>query len=115
MVPNELGFAEFTECASVLAGACRRLGLVVPVFRTPPRRARLDRTVHRHRDGSVTVAVRLTGRPGVAVQADMVEGCVVANGCAPVVSDRVRRELWADLTNGSLAAVAETAGRLRAA
>ena len=41
-----------------------------------------------------TVAVRVKGRPLVAVVADMIEGVVVANRLHPPVADRLRRELW---------------------
>ncbi len=41
------------------------------------------------------MAVRLRGRPWVAVLADMIEGVVAANRLASPRSDRLRAELWA--------------------
>jgi len=43
------------------------------------------------------VAIRVRGRPVMAVLADMIEGVVVANRLRPPRSDRVRTELWAVL------------------
>jgi hypothetical protein len=40
------------------------------------------------------VAVRVKGRPWVAVVADMIEGMVVANQLVPPVADRLRAEMW---------------------
>lgn len=84
---------EFAEVARALGRETRRRGLVVPGFRCPPRLVGVDRSVRRC-DGAVTVAVRLNGRPLVAVAADMIEGVVVANRLAPPAADRLRRELW---------------------
>ncbi len=85
---------DFAQAARVLARAARRLGLDAPGFRSPPRVVGADRTVRRRRDGAV-VAVRLAGRPRVAVLADMIEGVVAANRLVTPQADRVRTELWA--------------------
>ncbi|MFM8650529.1 MAG: hypothetical protein ACKODY_12305, partial [Actinomycetota bacterium] len=69
---------EFALVAKVLVVETRRRGLVVPGFRCPPRIVGVDRSLRRV-DGHVTVAVRVKGRPLVAVVADMIEGVVVAN------------------------------------
>jgi hypothetical protein len=45
----------------------------------------------------VQVAVSLLGRPWAAVQADVVEGFVVANGLRGPDADGLRRLLWAAL------------------
>jgi hypothetical protein len=84
----------FAETARLLGDAARRGGLVVPSFRSPPRMLGRDRTIRRRADGSVSVAVALSGRPFVAVVADMVEGTVAANRLPAGEADRVRRELW---------------------
>jgi hypothetical protein len=52
-----------------------------------------DRTLRRWAGGA-TVAVRVKGRPWVAVLADMIEGVVVANLLTTPQADRLRGELW---------------------
>ena len=84
---------QFARAARALAGEARRLGLVPPSFRCPPRLSGVNRTLRR-RDSSVVVAVRLRGRPWVAVLGDLVEGIVVANGLAGAEADRIRAALW---------------------
>ena len=84
----------FADTARVLADAARAGGLAVPTFRSPPRVLGRDRTLRRRADGSVAVAVRLTGRPFVAVVADMIEGVLVANRLDGAVADEWRRALW---------------------
>jgi hypothetical protein len=84
----------FADTARVLADAARGGGLVVPTFRSPPRVLHRDRTIRHRADGSVAVAVRLTGRPFVAVVADMVEGVLVANRLEGATADEWRRTLW---------------------
>lgn len=68
------------------------MGLVVPVFRSPPRLAGADRTICR-RHGSLIIAVRSRGRPFADVAADVVEGVVVCNGLHRGQEMRVRRQL----------------------
>lgn len=84
---------EFAHAARRLSGEARRLGLVAPSFRCPPRIVGVDRSLRRHPRGAV-VAVQLKGRPWMAVLADMVEGVVVANRLEPPSADRVRADLW---------------------
>lgn len=84
---------DFAHVARVLAQATAVRGLVIPGFRCPPRLVGVDRSLRRIGD-SVTVAVRLSGRPLVAVVADMIDGVVVANRLTPPLADRLRRELW---------------------
>ncbi len=87
----------FASAARTLGQAARVRGLVVPGFRSPPRLTGAERTLRRRGDGGVTVAVRMRGRPWVAVLADMVEGVVVANGLAGADATRARTALWAAL------------------
>ena len=77
----------------MLGSEARRRGLVVPGFRCPPRIVGVDRSIRHHRNGAV-VAVRVKGRPFVAVLADMIEGVVAANHLRPPEADRLRAELW---------------------
>lgn len=94
-VPRTTGptSADFAATARLLTAEARRLGLVGPSFRCPPRLVGVDRTIRRRGDGAI-VAVRLKGRPWPAVVADMIEGIVVANRLDPPRSDRLRAELW---------------------
>ncbi len=69
----------FAAAVQTLAAEVRRQGLVMPGFRSPPRPPGLHRTIRHFPDGTAVVAVRLRGRPFVAVATDMVEGVVVAN------------------------------------
>lgn len=85
--------AAFSTAARLLGHEARIRGLVVPGFRSPPRVVGVDRTMRRW-DGGATVAIRVKGRPWVAVLADMIEGVVVANQLTPPQADRLRGELW---------------------
>ena len=89
----------FAESARVLAAACKRLGLSGPTFRSPPRSGR-DRSIRRSRSGGATVAVRLSGRPFPAVQADMIEGIIAANKVKGDEAETLRRDLWNALASG---------------
>jgi hypothetical protein len=82
----------FAELARLIGAAARAAGLVVPVFRTPPRRSGISRTIRRLPGGPV-VAVRLRSRPIADVVADMVEGVIVANALASDGAARVRATL----------------------
>ena len=84
----------FSAAARTLGLVARRQGLAVPGFRSPPRLTEVDRTLRRRADGGATVAVRLKGRPWVAVLADMIDGIVVANGLDGAEAARVRTLLW---------------------
>lgn len=90
-VGDSVGFA---RAAGLLAAEARRQGLAVPGFRSPPRRPGVDRSLRRRPPGNAVVAVRLRGRPAVAVLADMVEGVVAANGLAGAPAERCRDRLW---------------------
>jgi len=82
----------FAELARRIGAAARAAGLVVPAFRTPPRRSGAPRTIRRLPGGPV-VAVRLRSRPTADVVADMVDGVVAANRLTGDVAARVRATL----------------------
>lgn len=84
----------FAETARLLARTAQRLGCRAPGFRSPPRLGGCDRTIRRRSTG-VTVAVRVRGRPRVAVLADMIEGIVVANRRSGSRAVELRAALWA--------------------
>jgi hypothetical protein len=88
---TSLGFA---AAARQLVAESRRLGLVAPGFRSPPRLPGVDRSLRRRRDGSASVSVRIRGRPMVAVLADMIEGVVATNRLRGPRADRTRSTLW---------------------
>lgn len=88
----------FWELARWVAAEGRRLGLVVPGFRTPPVLPDAVRTVRRTPAGAVVaVAVAARGRPTAAVLGDLVDGLVVANRLAGAEAAACRRRLWAGL------------------
>jgi hypothetical protein len=103
-----LNTAEFAGVARLLAGEARRLGLVAPGFRCPPRIVGVDRTIRRfsgeERAGVVSVAVK--SRPLAAVIADMIEGVIVLNSLPAVESTLVRAALWRSLDQSSADATA---------
>ncbi len=80
--------------ARVLAGAAVSIGLAAPGFRCPPRLPGADRSLRRRIDGSAIVAVRVRGRPGAAVIADMVEGVIASNRLGEQEAAVARRALW---------------------
>lgn len=83
----------FARAVQALAVAARRLDLAVPGFRSPPRLVGVQRSIKRW-PGGATVAVVVRGRPWAAVQADLIEGVIAANGLTSPASDRARAELW---------------------
>jgi len=94
----------FASAARTLGQVARARGLVVPGFRSPPRLAGVERSVRRRPDGGSTIAIRLRGRPWVAVLGDMIEGVVVANGLSGVAADRARTALWSAIETDELRA-----------
>src|SRR3954471_18834962 len=94
----------FASAARTLGQVARARGLGVPGFRSPPRLAGVERSVRRRPDGGSTVAIRLRGRPWVAVLGDMIEGVVVANGLVGVAADRARTALWSAIETDELRA-----------
>lgn len=103
----------FARTVQVLGAAARAAGLAVPGFRTPPRLVGVHRSIKRWpAGGGSTVAVVVRGRPWPAVQADLIEGVVAANGLTSPAADRVRADLWAALEP---AAAVDEAGEVVAA
>lgn len=88
---------QFAEAGRLIASSTRRAGFVAPTFRSPPRSRGRDRALRRRADGAVTVAVRITERPFVAVVADMVDGTIAANRLQGAQADFLRNELWVSL------------------
>ncbi|MBX7069673.1 MAG: hypothetical protein K1X38_09835 [Microthrixaceae bacterium] len=84
----------FSESVRVLSDAARRLGWVVPAFRSPPQRPDVDRALRRRGDGHVTIAVRLAGRPFAAVQADLIDALLIVNEIVGADAQSSRRSLW---------------------
>lgn len=91
----------FTAAARVLGDTTRSLGLVAPSFRSPPR-VSADRTVRGQGTAAAMVAVRVKGRPWLAVLADLVDGIVVANALGPADAARCRTALWAAIEEHDL-------------
>jgi hypothetical protein len=92
MVRMESESLRFSAAAQAIGAESRRMGLVVPGFRSPPRLSGVNRTIRR--SGPV-VSVAVRGRPVCDVVADMIEGVVVANGLGGPRAVRVRRALVA--------------------
>jgi hypothetical protein len=82
----------FAELARRIGAAARAAGLVVPAFRTPPRRSGVPRTIRRLPGGPV-VAVRSRQRPTADVVADMVDGVIAANRLTGDGAARMRATL----------------------
>ncbi|MHB8465984.1 MAG: hypothetical protein ACYDH6_09260 [Acidimicrobiales bacterium] len=82
----------FTTIVRTVAGEARKMGLVVPVFRSPPRLAGCDRTICR-RHGDLIVAIRLRDRPFGDVAADVIQAILVCNPLRRGQEMRVRRLL----------------------
>ncbi|MCP3856693.1 MAG: hypothetical protein GY745_12455 [Actinomycetia bacterium] len=93
---------QFAQAARTLGDVARSRGLAVPAFRSPPR-VESDRSIRR-RKGSATVAIRLRGRPWLAVLADMVDGVIVANDLCPAQANELRTELWTAVEGSHLRA-----------
>jgi hypothetical protein len=91
MQPASLRFA---AASRALASAAHTAGLVVPSFRSPPRRPGTVRTIRREAGGAITIAVARRDRPWSAVLADLIEGVVVANDLDPPSAATWRTEAW---------------------
>lgn len=104
---------QFATAARLIGDAARALGLVVPAFRSPPRRRDAARTVRRWRDGGATISVEVAGRPLEAVVADMVEGVVVVNDVTGRAATEVRSALWRAVLESEPAAADHTPVPLR--
>ncbi len=86
----------FAQAVRTISESARLQGLVVPMFRTPPRATGAVRTLRHTRRGPV-VAVATAGRPWINVLADLVDGVVAANRLAGGPAIRCRTALWSAL------------------
>jgi hypothetical protein len=93
-VPQQPPAIRFAEVVRAVTAVARQRGLQVPVFRSPPRLADVDRTLRRRADGQAVVAIRLTDRPFAAVQSDVIAGVVAVNGLEGQEAGRFRRAAW---------------------
>lgn len=96
-VPDQPPAIAFAEVVRTVTAVARRRDLDVPVFRSPPKLADVDRTLRRRPDGQAVVAIRLTSRPFAAVQADVIAGVVAVNGLDGRDAGRFRRAAWSAL------------------
>ncbi|HEY2332328.1 MAG TPA: hypothetical protein VGH94_10445 [Acidimicrobiales bacterium] len=94
----------FAALVRTVVVEARRLGLMVPGFRSPPRMAGVDRSLRRRPGASPSVAVRLGGRTDAAVAADLVEGIIVANDLSAAAAEQARRRLLAAVPAGERSA-----------
>ncbi len=105
----EASSLRFAAAARTLGEVARAAGLVVPGFRSPPRIDGVDRTMKRQLDGAgletITVSVRIKGRPWVSVLADMIDGVLAANCLTGPTAGAARTVMWgaveADVMRGS--------------
>ena len=95
---------QFAATVRTLGAAARERGLVVPGFRSPPRRAGAERTLRWAADGSATIAVVVKHRPYQAVVADMIEGLVIVNELDGMQATRLRTALWEEVVASHAAA-----------
>jgi hypothetical protein len=89
---------DFAGAARRVAAAARARGLVVPAFRTPPRRVGYNRTIRRYPDGTTLVSVRLAGRVWDDVVDDLISGVLAVNELHGATAAEVRWQLWGDLS-----------------
>lgn len=86
----------FAHAVRTLSESARLQGLVVPMFRSPPRLAGAVRTLRRSRRGA-TVSVVVADRPWTNVLADLVDGIVLVNDLDAGAAIRCRTALWSAL------------------
>jgi len=103
-VTTPMDALSFSTLARRLAAEARQLGLTVPGFRSPPRRAGAVRTLRRVAGGGCIVAVRRLERPGVDVVADLVDGVLAANGLMGTAGRAQRKRLLAAVASRPRAA-----------
>jgi len=84
----------FARTAGRLNQVARAHGVAALGFRSPPKAPDVNRSIRSERDGSVTVSVRMRGRPAMAVVADMIEGVVRASGLSGPAGAQIQNELW---------------------
>lgn len=105
---SSLTAVEFADLARLVAEVALMGGLRAPGFSSPPRRPEIDRSIRRQGTHSV-VAVRRRGRPAAAVQADLIEGVVVANELDEFDAARFRSQAWAAVTVGRTSVIQRVA------
>jgi hypothetical protein len=93
-VPERPPAVRFAECVRTVGTAARALGMTVPAFLSPPRRPGVDRSIRRRQDRAAVIAVRIVDRPFTAVQNDVIDGFIAANGLDTEAADRFRRAAW---------------------
>lgn len=92
---------QFSETVRQVVALARNQQMRPPVFRSPPRLEGVDRSIRRRPNGTVVVAVRRVGRPLAAVQADVIEGVLAANGVVGERADQFRHAAWDRLTGSA--------------
>jgi hypothetical protein len=95
----------FAHTARRLGLAARAADLVVPAFRSPPRRGDVTRAIRRL-PGGVVVSVRVNGRSFADIDADMVDGVLAANSLSGEAAARVRHTLLSALSRDAAASEA---------
>lgn len=96
------GAIPFSDTVRCVVALSRRGGLDVPVFRSPPGRVGVDRTIRRRGERPPVVAIARSGRPLAAVQSDVIEAVVVVNSLDDRRADRFRRAAWGELERAGL-------------
>ena len=94
MLVESQSLVGFAQTARALAAGARAAGLLVPAFRTPPKRSDAMRTIRKLPGGAV-VAVKVR---------DMVEGVVQATGLSGEAATRMRTTLLAAVLGAATAA-----------
>ena len=97
MVGDGIHLVPIRLCGPHPGPGARQRGLAVPGSAARPGWPGPSAPCDVRGDGGATVAVRLRGRPWVAVLADMIEGVIVTNGLAGADATRARTALWAAL------------------
>ncbi len=96
MIDSMPSSLQFAHAVRTLSESSRLQGLVVPMFRSPPRAPGAVRTIRRTRRGT-TISVVVAGRPWTNVLADLIDGIVVVNELEGGDAIRCRTALWAAL------------------
>ena len=76
---SSVSFHRFAVGVQTIGSDARRLGLIVPYFRCPPRRAGATRTIQFNASGAPTVRIALRERGASEVFADVVDAILFVN------------------------------------
>jgi len=95
---------QFGEAARSLSGCARSLGLVTPVFKSPPRIVGVSRTIRYRPDGQAVISIQFRNRPWNAVLADMIDGVLHLNELDGPAGSRARDDLWETFSHRASAA-----------